>query len=63
MKSIKTKSFTVGSTYKILERKNRKIKIKGDTGKVIWTSTKRFLDNKAVRILKLKQIDKQFKLK
>jgi len=58
----KLKSFSVGKVYKILDLKNEtQIKIKSDTNKKIWTTSKRFLGITALRREKLKNIEKYTK--
>ena len=57
----KNRSFTVGKVYKILDKKSKtdkKIKIMGDKNKHVWTTTKRFLGQKALRKLKLEELNK-----
>lgn len=51
-------SFTVGKVYKIVDKRRGKIKIEGDTGAMIWTTTERFLGDKALRAAKLKELNK-----
>lgn len=51
-------SFTVGKIYNILDKKNNKIKIKGDQDKLVWTTTERFLGNKVLRKIKLEKLEK-----
>jgi len=52
-------SFTVGKHYTILDTKRRgEIKIKGDSGRLVWTTRKRFLGQKALRAIKLKELEK-----
>ena len=58
----KNQSFTVGKVYKILDKKSKngdkKIKIMGDKNKLVWTTVKRFLGQKALRKMKLDKLNK-----
>jgi hypothetical protein len=54
----KLRSFTVGKVYKIIDKKNNKIKIKGDRDAMVWTTPNRFLGTIALRIIKLKELNK-----
>jgi len=54
----KRTSFTVGNVYKILDKQKNKIKILGDTDKMVWTTTNRFLNKMALRQIKLDNLNK-----
>ena len=59
----KRMSFTVGRVYKILSKSSSKIKIKGDSDKMVWTTANRFLGQKALRKIKLEELNKISKLR
>lgn len=54
----KIQSFTVGKVYKVLDKKPGRIKILGDKDHMVWTTVKRFLGNKALRKMKLDELNK-----
>ncbi len=51
-------SFTVGNIYKVLDKKKGKIKIKNDKSNMVWTTVERFLGQKALRKMKLDELNK-----
>ena len=59
----KKMSFTVGRVYKVIGKSSGKIKIMGDRNKMVWTTTNRFLGQKALRKIKLEELNKISKLR
>jgi len=59
----KLESFTVGKIYKVVDKKSGKIKIKSDKNKMVWTTVNRFLGQKALRKMKLDELNKISKIR
>jgi len=61
-KNTKIKSLTIGKEYKILDFKDDKIKVEGDSGQKLWYTPMRFLYSlKLVRKMKLEKLDPEKK--